>query len=300
MKRAFAFSLILALLSSVLAGTLSCRLGLFDFVVYGETAVYGTDDNVAITIVSPEDKVKNNVTVVFELQAPEGYALSPQATTLFDKYLRCGCVLDYDRARVVDTLWVNWNNSGNKTHLEEYNSLSPQNYEGFFAQSNVSYVGEVVLPVLSEGIYNFTVWVRAEQNYLSFGKRLWAAFSETYVFTVDDTVPRVLVLSPAPLNYNSSAVMLNFSVDEAASEIAYSLDEGLNVTVSGNTTLTGLSDGTHSMILYAWDEAGSVGASTPVTFTVTAFPATLVIAAVVVAVVVVCAGLLLYFLRRKR
>jgi hypothetical protein len=155
--------------------------------------------------------------------------------------------------------------------------------------------------VLSEGMYNFTVWVRAEQNCMSFGKRLWAAFSETYVFTVDDTVPRVLVLSPAPLNYNSSAVVLSFSVDEAASEIAYSLDEGLNVTVSGNTTLTGLSDGTHSMILYAWDEAGNVGASEPVTFTVTEFPTTLVIAIIVlVSVVTISVGLLFYFRKRKK
>jgi hypothetical protein len=44
---------------------------------------------------------------------------------------------------------------------------------------------------------------------------------------------------------------LNFTVSEAASRITYSLDEGDNVTITGNTTLSRLSEGAHSITVYA-------------------------------------------------
>ena len=93
---------------------------------------------------------------------------------------------------------------------------------------------------------------------------------------------------------------LNFTVNEATSQLAYCLDGVVNVAVAGNTTLRyGLSAGEHSVVVYAWDEAGNVGVSAPVTFTVTAFPTALVIAAIVVAALV-SFGLVAYFLSRKR
>ena len=122
----------------------------------------------------------------------------------------------------------------------------------------------------------------------------------TVAFTVDAVAPRVSVLSPEAKSYGTSDLPLNFNVNENASSIAYSLDGQDNVAVAGNVTLIGLSGGEHTLKVYAWDEAGNVGASEPITFMVAAFPAALVIAAVVVAAAVVCAGLLLYFKRRKR
>jgi hypothetical protein len=191
-RRHLTTALLFMLPFSAMAGTLDGQFGLSGFVAYGETSVYGTDANVTLTVVSPEDKFFNNVTVAFELQAPAGYALS-RHTMVLGKYLLCGCVLDYDRARVVDTLWANWGNSGNKTHLEEYNSLILQNYEVPLTYSHDSYIGKMVMPELSEGTHNFTIWVRAEQNYLSFGKVLWAAFSDTVTFTVVEPLPQTLV-----------------------------------------------------------------------------------------------------------
>ncbi len=87
-------------------------------------------------------------------------------------------------------------------------------------------------------------------------------------------------------------------MDEPFSQAAYSLDGQANVTVAGNTTLTGVSGGEHTLKAYAWDEWGNVGASESVTFTVTAFPKALVVV-VLVSAVAVGAGLLLYFKKRK-
>jgi hypothetical protein len=103
--------------------------------------------------------------------------------------------------------------------------------------------------------------------------------------------------------YNVSSVLLNFTVDEAASHITYSLDGEENFTTAGNTTLTGVANGDHNLTVYAWDEAGNVGASETITFSVNApFPITLVAVASVsgISAVVVTTSLIVYFKKRKR
>ncbi len=89
---------------------------------------------------------------------------------------------------------------------------------------------------------------------------------------------------------------LNFTLNETASCIAYSLDGDENVTIEGNTTLYGISAGLHSLTVYAWDSAGNVGASETVGFTVAvpeqepdAFPIVPVLAVPVAVVAVVAA-----------
>ena len=95
---------------------------------------------------------------------------------------------------------------------------------------------------------------------------------------------------------------LNFTVNEAVTLVSYSLDGQSNVTVAGNTTLTGLSVGAHNLTVYAWDTAGNVGASETITFTVAEpepFPAVPVAAASAASIIVVSLALLVYFRKRK-
>jgi len=93
---------------------------------------------------------------------------------------------------------------------------------------------------------------------------------------------------------------LNFTVNESVSQINYCLDGHENVAVAGNTTLTGLSNGEHSLTVYATDEAGNAGASETITFSIDVpFPTTMVIAPAA-SVAVLGAGLAVYFKRRKR
>ena len=73
-----------------------------------------------------------------------------------------------------------------------------------------------------------------------------------------------------------------------------------NVTIEGNTTLTGLANGRHNLTVYVWDEAGNVGASETVNFTTDVpFPTTLVLIASVASLVLVGVVLLVYFKKRK-
>jgi len=118
----------------------------------------------------------------------------------------------------------------------------------------------------------------------------------------DTTPPNISVLSIENKTFVNSSIPLNFIVTDLVTQISYSLDGCDNVTITGNTTLTGLSDGEHYITVYYIDIAGNVGASKTAYFNVDLpFPTTLVIASVfTVAVVAVAIGLLLYFKKRKR
>jgi hypothetical protein len=122
-------------------------------------------------------------------------------------------------------------------------------------------------------------------------------------FTVEVASPLVVaVSSPEQFGtYNSSSVPLGFTVSNPVFWLGYSVDGHDKVTVAGNVTLSGLSDGVHTLTVYANDTYGFTGTSETVTFTVSAVssPTTLIMATAVVAAVV-CAGLLVYVIRLKK
>jgi phosphotransferase system glucose/maltose/N-acetylglucosamine-specific IIC component len=68
-------------------------------------------------------------------------------------------------------------------------------------------------------------------------------------------------------------------VTESGLQVTYSLDGQENVTVTGNTTLTHLTEGEHNVVVYALDDAGNVGTLKTIFFTVKLFPTTLLIIA---------------------
>ena len=112
--------------------------------------------------------------------------------------------------------------------------------------------------------------------------------------------PSITILSPFSLTYSESNVPLLFTLDKPANWMGYSLDGLRNVTLTGNTTITSLSNGDHSIVIYCNNTYGNVGVSETIRFTVNSpIPVILVTAAVVV-IVIVGGGLLFYFKKRKR
>jgi hypothetical protein len=81
-------------------------------------------------------------------------------------------------------------------------------------------------------------------------------------------VPVVSVVSPENRTYVSCSVVLNFTVDEPVSWMGYSLDGLGNVTVTGNTTLTSLTEGSHHVTVFANNTAGVIGVSNTIRFAV--------------------------------
>jgi len=83
--------------------------------------------------------------------------------------------------------------------------------------------------------------------------------------TVDETPPVISVLSPQNTTYPTSDILLNFTVNEATDWIGYSLNNQMNVTIPGNTTIP-VPEGRHNLVVYANDTAGNMGASDTVWF----------------------------------
>jgi hypothetical protein len=97
-------------------------------------------------------------------------------------------------------------------------------------------------------------------------------FNGTGIIEYDTSPPIITILSPLNITYHKSDISLNFTLNEKPFWIGYSLDGYPNVTITGNTILTGLSNGTHNIIVYANDVLENMGKSNKVYFTVSAPP----------------------------
>jgi hypothetical protein len=123
----------------------------------------------------------------------------------------------------------------------------------------------------------------------------------------DKTPPEITVVSPVNQTYDKSDVPLIFNVNELLNWTCYSLDGQDNVTIINNATLNNLSNGLHSVTIYANDTSGNMGVSETCSFVVAVpeiatepFPVMTVAAASVTVAIVACAGLLVYFRKHKR
>jgi hypothetical protein len=100
--------------------------------------------------------------------------------------------------------------------------------------------------------------------------------------------------------YDTSNVPLNLIIEAAVSGVRYSLDGQKNVTIAGNTTLTGLPNGDHNVTVYAMDETGNIGASETIYFRVEVpFPTALAVAPIA-SVAVIGVGFAVYFVKFKK
>jgi hypothetical protein len=162
-------------------------------------------------------------------------------------------------------------------------------------------------PSIPEGKQTVTITVRAEGGYAE--NMVYYSFSTvdscTVGFIIDTVPPDVSVAELDNKTFVEPNVPLNFTINESFSKISYVLDNQENLTIGGNTTLTGLSYGVHNVTAYAWDEAGNAAASETVYFTIMEpepepFPTLFVGTVSVGAIALVGASLIIYFKKRKR
>ncbi len=126
--------------------------------------------------------------------------------------------------------------------------------QGRAVQCNVNLTG------LSDGAYPYRIFAND-----SAGNWNWSA---EMVVNVDATRPVLTLTSPENKTYAASSLELNFSVAEANIYWrGYSLDDGANVSLNGNSVLANLSEGSHSVVVYINDSAGNSN-STRIDFTV--------------------------------
>jgi N-acetylneuraminic acid mutarotase len=106
----------------------------------------------------------------------------------------------------------------------------------------------------------------------------WLNVNEQYMPIGYGTVPPELqVLSPENKTYTSNDIQLVLSVNKPTVWMRYSLDDRANVTVTGDTELSGVSEGAHSIVVYVNDTFGNIVASSPVYFSVDTVPPRIVV-----------------------
>jgi hypothetical protein len=169
--------------------------------------------------------------------------------------------------------------------------------------------GLVKLPELSEGSHSLTVYLEAPR--ITAHK---SSYADTVNFAIDLTPPNILILSPANKTYTAdnsttASIPLNFTVNENVSQVAFNLDGQGDISIGGNTTLSGLSIGSHNVTVYARDLTGKTGTSETVNFTIVAepqpqpepepFPTTFVATASGASTAIIGIALLLYFNKHK-
>jgi len=159
-------------------------------------------------------------------------------------------------------------------------------------QSNVTISGNHTLTGLADGTHSIVVFA-----YDSIGN---TASSAQVLFTIDTMPPEILLLSPQNQTYDTAELLLNFTLNETASWMGYSLDGQETVTVDGNMTLSGLTVGSHNITVYATDSVGNMGSSETVYFSIPEPLPTMWIAAAVAIMATGGVTFLIYFKRSKK
>lgn len=190
-----------------------------------------------------------------------------------------------------------------------------ERFVGFFDLLN--YSATLGLAGLSDGWHTLTVAAAGTSPYNPEGG-MGAIFSEvsgsdSVQFLFDVATPTVTVLIQQNQTYTTTDVPLNFTLSEKVDWVGYSLDEQPLVTIAGNTSLVGLSEGPHSLKVYANDTVGRRGNSETIFFVVEqteevvtnqpeseSFPMLQIVAVSVAVAALVAAGILVCWKKRKR
>jgi hypothetical protein len=122
--------------------------------------------------------------------------------------------------------------------------------------------GSIDISDLKSGNHSITVY-NGFQGYDAY----YAEIFSTVFFTIS-SYPSISDLSIENKTYSQVALPLNFIINEPTSWKGYNLDNEANVTILGNTSLTGLTEGSHSLVVYANDTAGNMVNSDIAYFTI--------------------------------
>ena len=284
-KTVLAVTITIALLLMVIYGTLFVSFGMANPYIRDYVAPDSNTNPPQISIYSPENNsVCSNVYLSINVSLPK-------STTASFSFLHNV----YYEADWLQNRTYLYNSKGLSDEIRSDNSPERQYF---------SYTG--VLNGVPEGSHSLTIYAEGGGWYPPIGIKQSGFFidgNSSFFFTVDNTPPIITHLSVENKTYYTSDVPLSILTNEPVTQTSYSLDGQTNMTVTGNTTLAGLSVGKHNLTVYSWDSAGNTGASETVTFSISnqePFPTVTVATVSVASVVIAVAGLLVYFRRRDK
>lgn len=259
---------------------------------------------------------------VFRVPIPQIYILSPTSSVYDSNSLTLTFwsdgqkFLDYSNVKYSD----NWEVLGT---VDEFN---PRSYYSF------------TLTDLAEGEHTVSVTATVTRSDFS----VWYAIIEwtspviikdTVTFTVDTVGPNLVFWTPQNKRFDTDTVTINFTAEEPLNTLSYSLDGQDRLSLNDNNlvmyhiytknnyqiTLSNLSEGSHSLKVYANDGVGNIGESETLQFTVDQdmqpqqtgkseanpqlskpSPTVWVSEALIASVTIASFGLVAYFVKRNR
>ena len=130
--------------------------------------------------------------------------------------------------------------------------------------TNFTMSGNTTLTNLPNGEYSITVFA-TDYDYNT-------APSQTEYFIINSNepyvLPKVTIKSPINQTYSTNQLLLDYSVDQPILWTAYSLDGGDNITAIPNLRLYPLTNGSHTLTVYAGGIPGGEAGSATVNFNV--------------------------------
>lgn len=153
---------------------------------------------------------------------------------------------------------IDWSDRFNITSVK-----IAENTTGTYVNHTISYSGSgnanYTLPSLSEGVYDcifYATDIAGNRN------------STNITFNVNDvTAPIISITSPLNTTYNTQTIELNIITNENITNANYTLDSGTVTALTGSgtfwsKTITSVTDGLHTIIVYAKDESNNAANST--------------------------------------
>jgi hypothetical protein len=162
---------------------------------------------------------------------------------------------------------LNYMLDGSEAQAMPYSVVNPQELHVVYLA-----LGNVQLPELSEGPHSLTISLEA-----SFGKNDIRSYSDTIYFNIDTNAPDVIldasppkitIQAPQTNQTYTADVPLNLILNEPVTQLILHLDGNKTTLPPQNTTLTGLTNGTHTLTVTALDHVGNPGYTNYVTFNV--------------------------------
>jgi hypothetical protein len=147
-------------------------------------------------------------------------------------------------------------------------------------KANVTIAAETRLLGLSQGTHNVTMY--ANDTFGNMG------VSNMAFFSIDTLPPRIEIILPQNKSYDTVDIQLTFTLNEAVTYLAYSLDGQEPIKINGNLTLPALANGPHSITVYSTDEVGN-SSQKAVSFNIAPFPIVTYVAAASVITIILAA-----------
>ncbi len=267
---------------------------------------------VAIFSDNSDVKAVTNYNLFFE----DLHVTSPSFNMTYRDTMPLNCTLDLQQndsivSMYIDQIGYSIDNGSPKGLTIPFSSIRHE-FSSIYDVFPISFQGTIAISNLSNGIHQLTLFANGGCNIDNINPTSWNTSLAPINFSVyNSPPPSIVTFSPKSGSYITNnvtlgSIPLNFSVDKTTSWKGYSLDNQGNVTLTGNSTLTGLAYGNHTLEIFANDTVGNMGASQTVNFSIEKPPPTetigsnIIIAVIAVSIAIICLVAVLLLYRRHR